>query len=112
MYYTKLNNEDDKELSFYCKKCGHIDNDITMKSIVISKTIIKEKDRNFSQIINKYTKLDPTLPRNKNIQCPNTNCSSKEKDDHEIIYIRYDNENMKYINLCPTCDTIWEAKNK
>ena len=26
----------------------------------------------------------------------------------EIIYIRYDDVNIKYVYLCSTCDTVWK----
>ena len=70
-------------------------------------------------MINEYTKLDPTLPRIKNMRCPNVDCSSnKKKSDEsgeskisekkpEIIYLRYDNSNMKYIYLCSECNFTW-----
>ena len=32
--------------------------------------------------------------------------------DREIIYIRYDDINMKYIYLCARCDTMWKTDNR
>ena len=62
-------------------------------------------------IINKYTKLDPTLPRINTILCPNPNCTTNTDDTpREIIYIRYDDTNMKYVYLCSTCDTVWKPE--
>ena len=61
-------------------------------------------------MINKYTKLDQTLPRVYNIPCPNKQCKTNEKDyknPAEIIYMRYDDANMKYTYICTTCDTKW-----
>ena len=31
------------------------------------------------------------------------------KEEREIIYIRYDHDNLKYLYLCSTCDTCWKA---
>ena len=31
------------------------------------------------------------------------------KTQIEIIYIRYDDTNMKYIYLCSDCDTVWKT---
>ena len=57
--------------------------------------------------------LNPTLPRISNILCPNPDCPTNTKDEpREIIYIRYDDVNMKYINLCSTCDTVWNTNDK
>ena len=61
--------------------------------------------------INSYTKLDPTLPRINTIKCPNSNCKSNTDDDEkrEVIYIRYDDINIKYMYLCAVCDTTWKT---
>jgi hypothetical protein len=94
-------------------------------------------------VVNKYTKLDPTLPRISTILCPNTECpcnrnhnptqyadratimgiaeeeatqlgsSAEAADDatpREVIYLRYDDTNMKYIYLCAVCNTIWNTE--
>jgi DNA-directed RNA polymerase subunit M/transcription elongation factor TFIIS len=135
MYYIRLLQGDTKQLTYYCRKCGNEDSTITESSVVVSKTNIKKSQQKFNHIVNKYTKLDPTLPRVSNINCPNESCSSNggdggiastsgaserkdgEGDDHhkkvenEIIYLRYDNDNMKYIYLCANCDTIWQTEN-
>ena len=65
-----------------------------------------------------------------NIQCPNVECNSNgsasynastasasasasaynastKKTPSEVIYIRYDDDNMKYLYLCAVCDTKW-----
>ena len=57
--------------------------------------------------------MDPTLPRVNNILCPNPDCTTNTKNDpREIIYIRYDDTNMKYIYLCSSCDTVWNTNDK
>jgi hypothetical protein len=70
--------------------------------------------KNEAQInyINKYTKLDPTLPRVNKILCPNLDCKTNHDSssgEREIIYLRYDAVNIKYVYLCSTCDTVWKA---
>ena len=60
-------------------------------------------------IFNKYTKLDPTLPRVANVLCPNSACNPAEK---EIVCIRYDETNCKYVYLCCTCDTVWKTEDQ
>ena len=62
-------------------------------------------------MINEYTKLDPTLPRVTNIDCPNTECPTRtEEEDKEVITMRYDDINMKYVYLCAKCDFIWKLE--
>ena len=126
MYYMKLYEpkEDSgdtidlnhsNKLVYYCRKCGDTDENIGNKieNLIVSTTNIKKNEQKFHHIINKYTKLDPTLPRIYNIDCPNSGCSSNSTDEtvkteNEIIYMRYDDKNMKYVYICSNCDTIWK----
>ena len=114
MYYMKETEIDDKPVLIYeCKKCGDTNTDLlsNLENLIVSTTNIKKSEQKYHHIVNKYTKLDPTLPRIYNIECPNAGCSSNAKDEtktkNEIIYMRYDDKNMKYIYVCTNCDTIW-----
>lgn len=128
MFYLKISEEVDSQLLYYCRKCGNKSNDSVdsdTSELCVSKTHIKKTTQSYKNIINSYTKLDPTLPRLTNMKCPNAQCStvnnisaeskegeskggeSKGGDTNEIIYIRYDNDNMKYIYLCTKCDYTW-----
>jgi aspartate carbamoyltransferase regulatory subunit len=83
---------------------------LSVDNVTISSTQIKQNTQKFTHIINKYTKLDPTLPRINKIKCPNPDCQTNTTDEkREIIYIRYDDVNMKYIYLCSTCDIVWKT---
>jgi len=65
-------------------------------------------------MVNEYTKLDPTLPRVKNIPCPNASCITKTTDgesktvENDVIYLRYDDANLKYVYICANCNTVWK----
>jgi len=112
MYYIRINSDNANKLVYYCRNCGNEDQSITTNNVTVSKTYIKITEKSFSHIINKYTKLDPTLPRVNNILCPNADCSTNTKDkEREIIYIRYDDVNMKYVYLCCDCDSVWQLTN-
>lgn len=128
MYYFKISQDESNTLKHFCRKCGNTDSDIfnNGENICISKTHIKKKQNIHNSIINEYTKLDPTLPRTKNIKCPNEQCNKNgesennesknnesennesENNESEIIYLRYDNDNMKYIYLCSNCNYSWK----
>jgi hypothetical protein len=113
MYYIRIDSDDSNKLIYYCRNCGKEDTSSDFsEDIVVSKLQIKNVDKTYTNIINKYTRLDPTLPRINNILCPNPECTTNTKNtEREIIYIRYDDTNMKYIYLCstPTCGTVWET---
>ena len=112
MFYIRIDNEDSNKLIYYCRNCGTEDTFVEQESVCVSKTQIKSKKKNqsFSHFINQYTKLDPTLPRTNKILCPSADCLTNTKDEpREIIYIRYDDVNIKYVYLCSCCDTVWKA---
>jgi hypothetical protein len=111
MYYISIDANDANKLVYYCRNCGNVDETLSVDNVTVSKIQLKKSEQEFSHIINKYTKLDPTLPRINNILCPNANCKTNTEDTpKEIIYIRYDDTNMKYVYLCSTCDTVWKTE--
>ncbi len=113
MYYIRLSEEDPNSIVYYCRNCGHENKNISLDSVTISKTSFKHNKQKYNSIINKYTKMDPTLPRINTIKCPNQSCSSNESNkekEREIIYFRYDDVNMNFVYMCSTCDTVWNTE--
>ena len=120
MYYISINEKDSNLLSYYCRNCGHIDDTVTESGICILNTQLKKGQQKFNHIINEYTKSDPTLPRIYNVPCPNSQCpinlaksdassTASASPQSEVIYMRYDDINMKYLYICTTCDTVWKT---
>lgn len=111
MLYISIDENDTNKLIYYCRNCGEKDESITDEGVCVLNTQLKKGEQKFNHIINKYTKLDPTLPRIYNIKCPNSACKSNvdDKGHPEIIYIRYDDNNLKYLYLCSECDHIWKT---
>ncbi len=113
MYYLSIDQHNPDKLMYYCRNCGSHDDTLvspTTGGSVISSVKLASEDANTSRIINKYTKLDPTLPRINRIPCPNAECDTNVKEvPREIIYIRYDDTNIKYMYLCSTCDYVWKT---
>ena len=105
MYYIRINAENTNKLVYYCRKCGNEDDELIVDTTCVSKTNLKQSSvASFGHVINKYTKLDPTLPRVTNVACPNQECKRTTK---EIICVRYDDVNLKYVYLCTDCDEAW-----
>ena len=104
MYYLKIGDEDSNKLIYYCRNCGNEDNTLTAENICVSSIEVTRKSQKYSQILNEYTKADPTLPRITTIRCPNQDCPSNKDSDEdsnrEVLYIRYYDTNMKYIYMC------------
>ena len=161
MYYIRLT--ETNEIVYYCRNCGNEDNAITIDNVVVSHTSLHQKGGSHANVVNKYTKLDPTLPRISTILCPNSECpcnrnhnpmqyadraaivgsdesettgtgasaatgtgtsasvtatgtsasaTSEDADavPREVIYLRYDDIQLKYIYLCAVCNTIWNTE--
>jgi DNA-directed RNA polymerase subunit M/transcription elongation factor TFIIS len=83
MYYIRLSEEDPNSIVYYCRNCGHENKNITLDSVTISRTNFKSSKQKYNSIINKYTKMDPTLPRINTIKCPNQACKSNEEHEHK-----------------------------
>ena len=111
LYYIKLASDEDSSLIYYCRKCGDENTNLDEDSICVSKTYFTSKEQDLSSFINKYTKYDPTLPIIYNMKCPNVDCetNSEESDIRtEIVSLRYDNTNMKFLYICKSCDFVWK----
>ena len=108
MYYIRIADDNANKLIYYCRNCGHEDSTITSENICVHKTQLKQTEQGYTHIINDFTKLDPTLPRTLTIKCPNESCTKDRQENTEVIYIRYDDTNMKYVYLCTECSTVWK----
>ena len=105
MYYMK---KKEGELIYYCKNCDYEDLTIIQKNNLKVFEFNKKKMEKFNYI-NEYTKYDVTLPHTSNIKCPNMECKSNKEDKltQDIITIRVDDTNMKYLYLCSHCNYNW-----
>jgi hypothetical protein len=112
MLYISVGDTDGNQLIYYCRNCGEKDETITAESVCVLETHLKKGEQKFNHIINEYTKKDPTLPRIYNVKCPNASCttnSNSAKNPAEVIYMRYDDDALKYLYICVTCDTVWKT---
>ena len=103
------------ENMLYTKNCGFE----SKKKAINEDCAIYTKDYNVSDIsceyiINEHTYKDPTLPRVNDIKCKNPNCPTNQPefplDNREVVYIKYDKENMYFVYICchPECKHIWK----
>ena len=108
-YYLYLDQNDDT-LRRICRNCGYQEED--KKGGLILEIDLKEKtSEGYKILMNEFTQRDPTLPHVNTIKCPNEQCDSnaagKEKD---VIYLKYDAVNLKFLYICNVCETHWRSK--
>lgn len=108
VYFIKTN--DNKDLVYFCKACGNEEEQKKEQgSICIIDDNKVDDATKYSQYINKYLKYDPTLPRVSNIACPNSKCTRKPNEPNEVIYLKYDFTNMKFLYHCVKCEHFWRT---
>lgn len=89
----------------YCKNCGLVTPMPTDAPKLISHMAIGDLDVDPAFFISKHVKDDPTLPHLYSLPCPNAECPGAQSD---VVYIKHDSPNMKYVYICVHCDTIWK----
>lgn len=101
----------DKTLERYCKTCGHRETD-TEGGLVMETTIQERASESYKILLNEFTRLDPTLPHTKEIKCPNANCPSNKGEERDVILVKYDKENLKFIYICNKegCEHTWRSR--
>jgi DNA-directed RNA polymerase subunit M/transcription elongation factor TFIIS len=122
-YHQVIFESEEDKLVYFCRVCGNQDDDDITGVCVLNIQYDEKNKTNYENIINKYTKYDPTLPHI-NVPCPNLECKSNhtsstgeaaDKNDSttikhtDAIYIRYNHENMKHLYMCVVCDYVWKT---
>lgn len=109
-YYLYLNQEENT-LQRICRNCGYQED--AQGGLVLELDLKEKTSEGYKILINEYTKEDPTLPHVSSIKCPNETCGSNQgKNDKDVIYLKYDAVNMKFLYMCnvPNCNKQWRSK--
>ena len=73
---------------------------------LISKNSFR-KDDSIDKWVKKDIEHDVTLPHVANISCVNKKCIKKPDDENDIILLRYNNVDVKFIYYCVHCKKYW-----
>jgi hypothetical protein len=113
MYFIMIG--PDTKLKYFCRNCSHID-ETSKPEEVFSKVIEDNTASSYEHVINQYTKYDPTLPYIMDT-CQNKQCRTNQvleaaaaeesQKNAKIVYLRYDQDQMKFVFLCTICDHSW-----
>lgn len=92
-----------------CRNCGTTEAETN--GVLVSETVVKERTSEAYKLVNEFTRQDPTLPHLKTMKCPRGDCNSNtgtaEKD---VIYIKYDPANLKFLYICNVCGEQWRSR--
>ena len=68
------------------------------------------KDDFHRQFITPYIAYDPTLPRTDVIPCVNKECKRPASRKEEVVFVKYDANNLRYLYYCCHCGMFWTTK--
>ena len=108
--YISMESNAERTLTYQCKACGYSKEEET--GGVIMETVIQEKaSDSYKVYLNDFTLKDPTLPHTTTLKCPNESCPSVGGGvASDVIYIKYDAINMKFLYICTHCKTHWRTR--
>lgn len=102
---------EDTSLSMMCKNCQYIET-------VTEGSLIKDVQLGGGAVVkskilddNEFIQYDPTLPHVDNIKCPSDACPSNSgTEKRDVIYIKYDQEALKFLYICNVCNERWKSR--
>lgn len=108
--YLSISADDGKALNRICRNCGYSQPEAT--GGLITFTNLEEKvSEGYKVVVNEFTREDPTLPHVNNIKCKNEECPSvKGTTPSDVIYIKYDQVNLKFLYICNVCNEQWRSR--
>ena len=108
MYVMKL--QPDGKLLWRCLSCGIEEEQVG--GCLLMETLVQERSsEGYRILLNEFTRQDTTLPHTKSIKCSKEGCPSNGPGvERDIIYIKYDPVNMKYLYICNVCGESWRSR--
>lgn len=93
-----------------CRTCGYVE--VDTEGGLVNETIVQERaSEGYKILLNEFTRQDPTLPHVNTLPCPNTSkCPSYKGEPRDVIIIKYDAQNMKFLYICNKCGEQWRSR--
>ena len=99
------------ELVRVCKNCGNTKEE--KKGLVMEVVVQEKASESYNVFVNEFTEQDPRLPHISMLKCPNVNNCPSRIDPNvkpDIIYLKHDMANMKFLYICTHCHTQWRSR--
>ena len=126
MLYISLRPDERKdgaplELTYSCKHCGFSntadevrrENEAAGKAAgdpsAVLNTDYSDDQTSYKQYATPYIRHDPTLPRVNDIACPSEGCTKPADAPNEVVFVKYDPANLKYLYHCMHCSSFWKS---
>lgn len=96
----------DNKLVLACACCSseydHPDQDAPL-----SDTLYRDDSAKYHHLVTPLIHSDPTLPRIKHIKCKNESCTKPDDKDNNVVYVKYDDDNLRFLYSCSYCNAFW-----
>lgn len=98
------------DLQRSCRNCGY--KDTADQGGLVSEMRIEQLSAEGYNLVNEFTLRDPRLPHLRGtMKCVNNGCqSNKPGVESDIVYIKYDSDNLRYMYVCTFCKTNWRSR--
>ena len=92
-----------------CRNCGYTETD-EKGGLVMEQS--SETSEGYKILVNEFTRYDVRLPHIvKTLRCPEPVCKSNQGSaESDILYIKYDPANLKYLYICTSCGFQWTSR--
>ena len=108
--YLYMDTKSGKSLLRVCRTCGFSEND-TQGGLAMETVVQERSSEGYKILLNEFTRQDPTLPHVVTIKCPKATCiTNTGKQQRDVIYIKYDAVNLKYLYICNVCGEQWRSR--
>jgi DNA-directed RNA polymerase subunit M/transcription elongation factor TFIIS len=94
----------------FCNNCGYTET-ADHGGLIMEMNLQETTSDGYKILLNEFTRYDPTLPHVQNIKCPNEVCKSNTGEkQRDVIYMKYDPTNLKYLYICNVCNEHWRSR--
>jgi hypothetical protein len=102
------------DLMYHCKHCMFETTAEALRadrnlSAAIQTENYEDDQASYKQYVNPYIKEDPTLPHVTDINCANPECTRPKDATRDVIIIKYDTVNLKFLYHCIHCYAFWKS---
>jgi DNA-directed RNA polymerase subunit M/transcription elongation factor TFIIS len=97
------------KLTRVCRNCGHQEEEGT-GGLIVEKLVQEKSSEGYKVLLNEFTRLDNTYPHTKMLKCPNGARGSNGGAERDVIYLKYDTMNLKFVYICNVCGEQWRSR--
>jgi len=89
-----------------CNYCG-CSYSVESSTAPVLETDYRDDRAKYHHLLTELLHEDPTLPRVDNVPCPNEACSRPSRAKGNVLYVKYDPVNVRFLYSCCYCKAFW-----